>query len=286
MLNAEHAPKPLVGLGLDYKFSDRYPGGLAGLCDRYRNRLTHLSVVALPSRESARAFKTLAGRSAILHHLSDIAPANPRGPDLARLELQDAISRELCAVWCGEDIGIWSLGPYDLPYFAPPVLDADVAEHVARQIARVQAACSIPFLAEIPSCSFVTGGLTLGEFFWRLVQGSDCGIVLDVSHVYSYALVTGRDPFEVLRSLPLSHVCEAHVAGGHVDPEHPFRYVDTHSDPILLEVLALLSDAVGLCPRLRAVTYEIGVRLTTEQIDADLARLETLLEGAGYAPGV
>jgi uncharacterized protein (UPF0276 family) len=286
MLNAALAPQRLVGLGLDYKFSDRYPGGLEGLCNRYRDRLTHLSVVALPTRESARAFKSLAGRCAILHHLSDIAPANPHGPDLARLELQDTISRELGAVWCGEDIGIWSLGPYNLPYFAPPIFDADVADEVARQIARVQAACSIPFLAEIPSCSFVTGRLTLGEFFWRLVRGSDCGIVLDVSHVYSYALITGRDPFDVLRSLPLSHVREAHVAGGHVDPEHPFRYVDTHSDPILPEVLALLSDAVRLSPRLRGITYEIGVRLTTQQIDDDLARLETLLASADYAPGV
>src|SRR5262249_32462476 len=160
----------LVGFGLDHQYFDKYPGTMRGLCERHRERLSHLSIVGLRDIASAREFSALAGGLPIVHHLSNIAPANPRGPDLARLETQDAISQELGARWCGEDIGIWSLGPHCIPYFAPPLFEADVAEQVGEGIRRVAERCSVPFLAEIPSCSFVVGRLSLGEFFHRLVQ--------------------------------------------------------------------------------------------------------------------
>ena len=143
---------------------------------------------------------------------------------------------------------------------------------------------SVPFLAEVPSCSFTVGRLSLGEFFHRIVRISGCGIVLDVSHVLSYALSTGRRPADVLDSLPLDAVVEVHVAGGRINKSYPFRYIDSHSDPVMDDVLDLLGHAVERCAGLRAVTYEIGMQLTAQMLAHDFERIEVVLAQLGFEP--
>lgn len=271
-----------IGFGVDYQFQARYPHGLQQLLQRNAARLSHVSAVAIPTVEAAREVKSWCGDLPIIHHLSNVAPANPEGADLSRLAHLDEISRALAAAWCGEDIGIWSLGPYDIPYFVPPLFEADVAERTCEQIRLVMQRSSVPFLAEVPSCAFVAGRLTLGDYFRILVEGTGCGIVLDLSHVLSYALATDGDAMTVLRSLPLDHVGELHIAGGRVDQRFRFRYIDSHSDPVLDSVLELLRASVASCRNLRAITYEIGVQLTERLIEQDLTRIERAATECGF----
>jgi uncharacterized protein (UPF0276 family) len=274
----------VFGFGLDYKYGARYPGGIEGLCERYRDRLSHLSIVAVETADEARHFRRLAGSLPVIHHLSNVAPGNPSGPDLERLRKQDAFSGILEAVWCGEDIGVWQLGPYPLPYFAPPVFDADVARWIGEGVIQITERSRVPFLVETPSCSYVAGTIDLGEFFRTITDTAGCPIVLDVSHVFSYALAVERPALEVLAGIPLERVWEIHIAGGRVDDAHPFRYVDSHSDPIMSGVYEVLTEAVRSCRNLRCVTYELGVGLTSEMIEHDVAKLERILRGASMVP--
>ena len=273
-----------VGLGVDFKYRERYPEGLPGICARHGDRLSHLSIVGVPSVEAAAWVRGLLPALPTLHHLSNIAPADPEGPDLARLALQDAISGALDAPWCGEDIGIWSLGPYEIPYFAPPLFVPEVAQSVGEAIRVVSERCTVPFLAEVPSCSFVMGTMDLGAFFHQLVAVARCPVVLDVSHVFSYALFTGQAPLDVLRALPLAHVWELHVAGGRISAAHPYRYIDSHSDAVMDEVYDLLNAALHLCENLKAITYEIGVRLDPDTLAHDLAQIERVADKHGFVP--
>jgi uncharacterized protein (UPF0276 family) len=274
----------VFGFGLDYKYGARYPGGIESLCEQYRDRLSHLSIVAIDTAGEARAFRKLAGDLPVIHHLSNVAPGNPSGPDLERLRKQDAFSGILEAVWCGEDIGVWQIGPYPLPYFAPPVFDADVARWIGDGVTQITAGSRVPFLVETPSCAYVAGNVDLGEFFRIITDTAGCPIVLDVSHVFSYALAAERPTLEVLAGIPLERVWEIHIAGGRVDERHPFRYIDSHSDPIMSGVYEVLTAAVQRCRNLRCVTYELGVGLTAEMIAHDVARIEAILHGAAWVP--
>src|ERR671939_2087736 len=126
----------------------------------------------------------------------------------------------------------------------------------------MQRISSVPFLAEVPSCALVVGRLSLGEFFQIVVEKSDCQLLSDVSHIYSYSIARRQSPSSVLRSLPLDRVWELHIAGGHVDQASDRRYIDTHSEPVLNEILDLLIEAATSCPNLQCITYEVGVGLT------------------------
>jgi uncharacterized protein (UPF0276 family) len=218
--------------------------------------------------------------------LPGIAPADPDGPKIDRLRRLDAVTQALGAKWICEDIAIWSIGPYALPYFTPPIFEPDIADRIAEGIVKMQEVSSVPFCAEIPSCSIVVGTMPLGKFFERIVDACGCGLVADISHVFSYAVARNLDPSTVLRSLPLKSVRELHIAGGHIDTSTPRRYLDTHSEPLLHPVLELLLEAVTLCPELHAVTYEVGVGLSADDLGLDMDRLEAVLETAGWAPRI
>jgi uncharacterized protein len=276
-----------LGFGVDWQYRRRYPEGLSSLCEYFRSRLSHISCVSLSSVKEATEFVTTCSRGLpTIHHLPGVAPAAPDGPDLELLLGLEAVSNALQAAWTCEDIGLWSVGPYPLPYFTPPLFEPDVAQHIARGIRRLMSTSSYPFLAEIPSCTFVAGRMALGEFFWLITEGANCDLVLDVAHVYSYALATGRRYEQVLASLPLDRVLEIHVAGGYVEVQHESRYLDTHSHNVVPEVLELLVQAVEECPRLRAITYEIGVGLDRDNIERNLDRLESTMEAMTWTPSI
>lgn len=272
-----------VGVGLDYKYRERYPcGGINGLLDALRGLISHVSVVGLGSLEEAQAFRNGLVDCPIVHHFGGVSPANPEGPHGKTLASMNAISDALRACWSCEDIGMWRLGDFDVPYFQAPMFTLEHADHICSGIDLIQASSPVPFLAEIPSCTVVVGELDLGEFFHRIVARTGCGLVLDVSHVFSYALAMDEDASQVLRSLPLQCVQEVHIAGGRRSTLHPNRYVDSHSDPFCSEVIALLEEALPLCPRLQGVTFELGIGLDLQATLAMLGQIQKLLLRLGF----
>lgn len=274
------------GLGVDHKYIEDYNSQIKQLVFENSENISHLSVVGLTDILSAENFVQSTKHKCFIHHLSNISPCGPDGPDLNRLEIQDDISQTLQAKWSCEDIGIWNLDGKYLPYFAPPLFTAEVAEYTARGIKELISNSSIPFAAENPSVTYVLGDLGLGEFFEELVILSGCSLVLDISHIYSYALATKRNAIEILKSYPLKHVIEIHIAGGRISKISNQRYVDSHSDQILPSVYDLLDFAIKNSPKLKAVTYEVGVNLSGETFVAECLKLEKSLQMAKFIPSV
>jgi hypothetical protein len=275
----------LIGFGLDAQYSTRYPLGMEGLCDAYRSRLSHLSVVSLADATAAQWFMNHCAKDLpIVHHLNGVAPADPDGPHLRKLAELDRISDVLQPLWTCEDVGIWSIGPYAIPYFAPPIFESEIADLIAERIRQVRDASRYGYGAELPACPFTVGSMPLGAFFERIVEKSGCHMILDASHLFSYAIAKSIDPSELLSTLPLHAVREMHVSGGVLSHDASNRYIDTHSDPVLEEVLTLATEVVFRCPLLQCVTYEIGVGLTYGDIARDFDLLESCLAAAHFEP--
>lgn len=271
-----------VGLGIDYTHS--YGHELNDLLQLAPNGISHLSVVAITDEDVAQTFRQAFSHYPMIHHFSGMEPAGIDGLRSEVLEKQNAISEVLQAVWCLEDIGIWNIGPYNLPYFAAPVLCETVLAMAIDGVKRIQKVSSIPFAAEIPSFSIAAGDMALGEFFHHLVDATGCNVVLDISHVFSYALYYDLAPEAVLASLPRNAVNEIHIAGGSVHPTHQWRYRDTHSEKIVAQVFPLLERALVDCPNLKAVTYELGVGITPEVITTDLHNIEGSCQRMNFVP--
>lgn len=275
-----------VGLGLDFQHLGSYGVSFENLISACESSLSHYSIVAITNSEEAKRFKKMSNGTPLIHHFTGVAPGGIEGVNRRQLAVQSNISSILEAKWCLEDLGIWNIGPYSIPYFAPPVLCAATLERTIQEIKVLQAESALEFLPEVPSCSFVVGDIGLGVFFTKIVDACECNIVLDISHVFSYAIYYDISLKEALMSFPLNAVKEFHVAGGSVHPEHKWRYRDTHSEYIVPAVLELMEFAIPLCCNLKAITYEIGIGLPLELLSLEIGALNAICEKVGFVKGI
>lgn len=273
-----------IGIGIDYQHRNSYEITFEELITNLIDCLSHLSIVGLTNEREVQKFLSLSKKTPIIHHLTNIAPAGVEGLNIVELEKQYNFTKKLKARWCVEDIGIWNIGPYNIPYFSPPVLCEPVLEQTINGINLLQSKISVPFLAEVPSCSFVAGNMDLGIFFQNLVKETNCSIVLDVSHIYSYAIYCDESCVDILKRFPLSSVKEIHIAGGSVHPIHKWRYRDTHNEPIMSEILELLKISIKQCPSLQAITYEIGIGSPIYLIQDEITLLNNICDELYFTP--
>ncbi len=111
--------------------------------------------------------------------------------------------------------------------------------HTIERVRALQDALPVPLLlenityyaelgaAEMPESAFVAG----------VLEGADCGWLLDVSNVYVNSLNFGFDPRAWISGMPLDRVRQIHVGGYEKFGEVT---IDTHGAPISDPVIELL----------------------------------------------
>jgi len=133
----------------------------------------------------------------------------------------------------------------DLGQLAPMWFSTGVLRGTIDRVNEVQETLGKPLVLEnVTYLVELTGSdLTQPEFFARLVEATGCGILLDVTNVYTNAVNHGFDPHQFLADMPLDAVVQVHLAGGFW---HDGVLMDGHSHPVPPQVWELFAD---LCAR-------------------------------------
>jgi uncharacterized protein (UPF0276 family) len=142
-------------------------------------------------------------------------------------------------------------------YFIPPILNQASLALAVERVREVQARVPVTVAIEPPPVSFVVGSMPVFAFFGAIAEATDCALLLDMGHLVSYEMATGRPVSEGLQDLPCERVIEVHVAGGRLKQagQGPI-YVDAHECEILPQTWAMLEQMLPLLPNLKAVCYE------------------------------
>jgi uncharacterized protein (UPF0276 family) len=82
------------------------------------------------------------------------------------------------------------------------------------------------------------------EFIRAVLAEADCDLHLDVKNVYVTSVNFGFDPYEFLHAIPADRVVYMHTAGHW--QEAPDLIIDTHGEPVIEPVWALLAEAYRL----------------------------------------
>jgi len=94
-------------------------------------------------------------------------------------------------------------------------------------------------------------------FFGELVQATDTAILLDMGHLVSYEMASGRRIIDELDQLPCDRVVEVHIAGGRLEQgEHGPIYVDAHEADILAQTWQMLEVLLPKLPNVKALCFE------------------------------
>ena len=180
-----------------------------------------------------------------------------------------------------------------LAYFIPPILNAASLAQAVERVKEVKQHIDTPVLIEPPPVTFVVGRMPVFEFFGQLAVQADCGLLLDMGHLVSYEMATGKKVMTDIHQLPLERVIELHIAGGKLmrgdessvapvidDPmaqnvNKPI-YIDAHENSVLDEVWAMFELMLPRLPNVKAVCFECEGIEETEVFEV-LARIKALI---------
>jgi uncharacterized protein (UPF0276 family) len=205
------------------------------------------------------ARRWIASGRPVTYHFLDVNLEESEDLDDAWVEDARALAHAIGAAWMCGDAGLWHVGPRERGHgtLMPPVLTASSADALGDNVRALRAAVGLEVLPENPPAHAWPGDLHLTEYFARVAERADCGLLLDVAHLAIYQDATGRAPLDGLDALPLERVVEVHVAGAapFVHEGRTF-WDDDHGVSVLPGTWAILEAMVPRLVNLRAVVLE------------------------------
>ncbi len=143
-----------------------------------------------------------------------------------------ALADRTRAHWVSDHLcwtGVSGRNTHDL---LPMPLTEKALRHVAGRVRTVSDILGRPLMLENAStyAEFAASSIPEWEFFGRLMEEADCGMLLDVNNVYVSAFNHGFDPKAYLDAIDPSRVTQYHLAGHTNKGTH---IIDTHSDHMI-----------------------------------------------------
>ncbi|HMV66046.1 MAG TPA: DUF692 family protein [Myxococcota bacterium] len=254
---------PHLGLGLS---TEHGVGDLPGVVDPFAVRAAEPSLAALleVGVEVAKGLDpyALAWAGAGLpttYHFLDVNLDDPEDLDPEWLDGVRAARDALRPAWMCGDAGLWHFGARDRGHMLllPPILVAEAVGPMADGIRALREATGLEVLPENPPGAVFVGDLHLLDFFGRLAEAADTGLLLDCSHLVMYQRATGRGALDALDGFPLDRVVELHVAGGAARDHVGLAWIeDDHGPEVLDDVWRVVDHVLPRAPELRAVIVE------------------------------
>lgn len=180
------------------------------------------------------------------------------------------VSEHVAFVRAGQDAADLHGDVLEAGHLVPPPRTRQSVDVLVDNVIRAQDELDVPLALENVAATLRWPEDTLDEpdFLTELVERTGCLLVLDVANLHATCQPTGADAHALLRRMPLHHVAYVHVAGGVV---RDGIYHDSHAHPIVAEVVALLTDLVGLLgPAHPPVLLERDSDVTPRTVSAEL----------------
>ena len=233
---------PALGVGLGYRrpfWDDLF---------RHKRGVDFLEITAdhyfdvVPEKE--RELDTLARNFTLIPHGLNLSLGSAEGLDIDYVEKFAALVRQVNPPYWSEHIAFTRAGGIDIGHLSPLPFNRASVEIVSRNIDEARRWIDLPLVLEnITYMVNVPGGeMNEGEFLTEVLERSDCGLLLDVTNVYTNAVNQGYDAHAILDELPLERVIQLHFVGGHWDGD---VLVDSHGHPTPPEVWELMEEVVA-----------------------------------------
>lgn len=181
---------------------------------------------------------------------------------------------QIDAPWTSDHLCFTMVDHTNLVDLMPLPFTQEAVDHVVARVKKTQAILERPFLLEN-----VTRYITVSdrempehEFITRVIEGANCGLLLDVTNVFLNSQFHGYDAWEFICRLPLERVGQIHLAGW----ENKEHVIDSHDAPVPAEVWELFEKVIA----------RIGPTSVLVEWDKLLPPVERLLEETRMADDI
>ncbi|MEX1243780.1 MAG: DUF692 domain-containing protein [Thermoanaerobaculia bacterium] len=179
----------------------------------------------------------------VLHGVSmNIGSSDPL--DREHLLKLKSLAARTRAHWVSDHLcwtGVAGRNTHDL---LPMPLTEEALRHVVARVRTVSDILERPLVLENAStyAEFTASSMPEWEFFGRLMEDADCGMLLDVNNVYVSSFNHGFDPEVYIDAIDPSRVTQYHLAGHTNKGTH---IIDTHNDHVIDAVWQLYRRSVA-----------------------------------------
>jgi uncharacterized protein (UPF0276 family) len=189
----------------------------------------------------------LADHFTLIPHGLSLSLGSAEGMDRGyRNQLVDLV-RRIDPPWWSEHIAFTRAGGVELGHLAPVPYSREALDVLTANIAEVKELLDIPLILENITYDFrlPDDELDEGAFLTELADRTGCGLLLDLTNLYTNAANHGGNLIELLGRLPLDRVVQLHFVGGHW--EHGVL-IDSHSQPVPTQVWELMDFVLARAP--------------------------------------
>lgn len=244
-LPVRNADLPNLGVGLGFREPLR--------SDLFLNRdnVDFLEIIAdhymAPTLFKERELDLLAAHFPLVPHGLNLSLGSAEGLDAGYLDaLADVVNR-VHPPWWSEHIALTRAGGIEIGHLSPLPFTREAVDVVCRNVESAQKKIHVPLILENITWNVRLPGRTMdeAEFVTAILEKSGCGLLLDVTNLYTNACNHGDDPIQFLEGLPLDRIVQLHFVGGHwFDGE----WIDSHSQPTPPAVWDLLDQVLRRAP--------------------------------------
>jgi uncharacterized protein (UPF0276 family) len=193
------------------------------------------------------------------YHFLDINLDEPEDFDVVWLDAVRSTIEQLQPAWLCGDAGLWHFGARDRGQMLllPPVLEPEAVAGMAEGIVALREATGHEVLPENPPGAAFVGRLHLLEFFARVAEAADTGLLLDCAHLAMFQRARGLEPLAGFDAFDWDRVIELHVAGGRVHELDGLAWVeDDHGVEVLPDTWRIAEAVIARARNLRAIVVE------------------------------
>lgn len=239
------AELPTLGVGLGFRSAFR------GDLFAHREQVDFLEITAdhyLDAPwEKEQELDLLAEHFVMIPHGLNLSLGSAEGIDRGYVAKLARLIHRLEPPWWSEHIAFTRAGEVQIGHLAPLPFTREAIAVLCRNIAAVRNEIEAPLLLENITYTVALPGAEMNEadFIAEVIERTDCGLLLDVTNLYTNAVNHGYDPRDFLERLPLERVVQLHFAGGH------WRWnvlVDSHAHPTPPEVWASMEEVLARTP--------------------------------------
>ena len=274
---------PYLGVGMGYRVN--YHADII----RGREHIDFLEATSdqflHTSKEKTNALLEAAGELPIVPHSLAMSVGSATVVDSEYLVRNSDFVKLVNARWFSDHLCMTQVPGVDLGSLTPLWFTEEVVEKTVSNIKTIKEKIpNRPFLVENITYYLPLPVSTMSEssFITKVLEGADCGLLLDINNVYVNSKNLRFDAHKFLLELPLERVVQVHIAG--FEPQQDL-IIDSHDSPVAGEVWELLDFLVQHSP-VKAISLERdGEYPLFSQILEELQHARSIMARHGVAVG-
>ena len=171
----------------------------------------------------------------LIPHGLGLSLGSAEGVDEIYLEKFANLVEDVEPEWFSDHICFTKAGGIDIGHLSPVPFTNESLQILIRNIQQVKTVIKFPLILENITYMFryPFAEMDEAEFLTKLLNETDCGLLLDVTNLYINSVNHKYDWRKFLDKLPLERIVQLHFVGGH---KHKDYLIDSHSQKTQNEI--------------------------------------------------